>query len=84
LQGPYCAAKAATRGFIDSLRSELMMENGAITLTMLQLPAVNTPQFDWARSRLPRRLDPLPPIYQPEAIARIVYRAARDCQESCV
>lgn len=76
LQGPYCAAKAATRGFLDSLRSELLHDGSRVRLTMVQLPAVNTPQFDWARSRMPRRLEPVPPIFQPEAIARHVYRAA--------
>lgn len=77
-QGPYCAAKAATRGFIDSLRSELMHEGSAVRLTMVHLPAVNTPQFDWARSRLPNRLAPVAPIYQPEAVAQAVVAAAQD------
>ena len=77
LQAPYCAAKAAVRGFVDSLRSELMHEGSAVRLTMVQLPAVNTPQFDWARSRLPRKLEPVPPIYQPEAIAEEIVRASR-------
>ena len=76
LQASYCAAKAAVRGFLDSLRSELLHDGSRIRLTMVQLPAVNTPQFDWARTRMPRRLEPVPPIYQPEAIARHVYRAA--------
>ncbi len=76
LQSSYCAAKAAVRGFLDSLRSELLHDGSRIRLTMVQLPAVNTPQFDWARTRMPRRLEPVPPIYQPEAIARHVYRAA--------
>ncbi len=78
LQASYCAAKAAVRGFVDSLRSELIHDGSRVRLTMVQLPAVNTPQFDWARSRLPRALQPVPPIYQPEAIARHVYRAAQD------
>ena len=77
LQAPYCAAKAATRAFMDSLRSELLNEHSAIRLTMVQLPAVNTPQFDWARSRLPRRLAPLPPIVQPEVIAHIAHIIVR-------
>ena len=76
LQSSYCAAKAAVRGFIDSLRSELLHDGSRVRLTMVQLPAVNTPQFDWARTRMPRRLEPVPPIYQPEAIARHVYQAA--------
>jgi len=78
LQAAYCAAKAAVRGFVDSLRSELLHDGSRVRLTMVQLPAVNTPQFDWARSRLPRTLEPVPPIFQPEAIARHVYRAALD------
>ena len=77
LQAPYCAAKAAVRGFVDSLRSELLHEGSSIKLTMVQLPAVNTPQFDWARSRMPRKLEPVPPIYQPEAIAEEIVRASR-------
>jgi NAD(P)-dependent dehydrogenase (short-subunit alcohol dehydrogenase family) len=76
LQSAYCAAKFAIRGFTDSLRSELLHEGSRVRLSMVQLPAVNTPQFDWARSRLPRRLQPLPPIFQPEAIAEAVRRAA--------
>jgi NAD(P)-dependent dehydrogenase (short-subunit alcohol dehydrogenase family) len=76
LQSAYCAAKFAVRGFTDSLRSELIHDGSAIRLTMVQLPAVNTPQFDWARSRLPRRLQPVPPIYAPEAVAEAVVRAA--------
>ena len=76
LQSAYCAAKAAVRGFTDSLRSELIHAGSAIRLTMVQLPAVNTPQFDWARSRLPRRLQPVPPIHEPAAVAEAIYRAA--------
>ena len=78
LQASYCAAKAAVRGFVDSLRSELLHDGSRVRLTMVQLPAVNTPQFDWARSNMPRKLEPVPPIYQPEAIARHVYRAAHE------
>ncbi|WP_230533084.1 SDR family oxidoreductase [Microvirga roseola] len=76
LQSAYCAAKSAVRGFTDSLRSELIHEGSAIRLTMVQLPAVNTPQFDWARSRLPRKLQPVPPIHQPEPVADAIYQAA--------
>ncbi len=78
LQASYCAAKAAVRGFTDSLRSELLHDRSRVRLTMVQLPAVNTPQFDWARSRLPRKTEPVPPIYQPEIIARHIYQAALD------
>ena len=76
LQAAYCGAKFAVRGFTDALRAELIHENSPIRLTMVQLPAVNTPQFDWARSHLPRRLQPVPPIFQPEAIAAEIVRAA--------
>ncbi|SFM01048.1 hypothetical protein [Methylorubrum salsuginis] len=64
------------RGFLDSLRSGLLHDGSRVRLPMVQLPAVNNPQFDWARSRMPQQLEPVPPIYQPEAIARHVYRAA--------
>jgi NAD(P)-dependent dehydrogenase (short-subunit alcohol dehydrogenase family) len=78
LQSAYCAAKFAVRGFTDSLRSELAHDRSKIRLTMVQLPAVNTPQFDWARSRMARKAEPVPPIFQPEAIAREIVRAARE------
>ncbi len=76
LQSAYCASKAAIRGFTDSLRSELLHDRSRVQLTMLQLPAVNTPQFDVVRSRLPRRPQPVPPIFQPEVIAEAALRAA--------
>ena len=76
LQSAYCGAKFAIRGFTDALRSELKHDKSRIRLTMVQLPAVNTPQFDWARSRLAKRLQPVPPIFQPAAIAREIFRAA--------
>ena len=76
LQSAYCAAKAAARGFTDSLRSELIHDGSPIRLTMVHLPAVNTPQFDWARTRLPRRLQPVPPIHDPEVAAEAIVRAA--------
>ncbi|MGN6590462.1 MAG: SDR family oxidoreductase [Sphingomicrobium sp.] len=78
LQSAYCAAKFAVRGFTDALRSELEHECSAIRLSMVQLPAVNTPQFDWARNLMGRKAQPVAPIFQPEAIAREVVRAARD------
>src|SRR5262249_9180654 len=71
-----CGAKHAIRGFTDSLRSELIHAGSAIQLTMLELPAVNTPQFRWARTHMPRQPRPVPPVVQPEAIAQVVYRAA--------
>ncbi len=76
LQSAYCGAKHAIRGFTDSLRSELLHDNTDIHLTMVQLPAMNTPQFDWVRSRLPREPQPVPPIFQPEVAARSIYWAA--------
>jgi short-subunit dehydrogenase len=78
LQSAYCAAKFAVRGFTDSLRSELQHEGSRIRLTMVQLPAVDTPQFDWARSRLPRELQPVPPIHDPETVAEAIVRAAQN------
>lgn len=78
LQAPYCAAKFATRGFFDSLRSELLHEKSPIRLTEVHLPAVNTPQFDWARNKMARAAQPVPPIHAPEAVARAVFRAAMD------
>ncbi|MYZ50539.1 SDR family oxidoreductase, partial [Propylenella binzhouense] len=77
LQSAYCAAKAAIRGFTDSLRCELLRERSRIRLTMVHLPAVNTPQFDWARSHLPEELRPVGTIHQPEAVAEAILRAAR-------
>jgi short-subunit dehydrogenase len=76
LQSAYCAAKFAVRGFTDSLRSELIDEGSRVRLTMVQLPAVNTPQFDWARSHLRRRPRPVAPVFQPETIAHAIYEAA--------
>jgi NAD(P)-dependent dehydrogenase (short-subunit alcohol dehydrogenase family) len=76
LQSAYCASKAAIRGFTDSLRSELHRKRSGIALTMLQLPAVNTPQFEVVRSRLPDHPQPVPPIYQPEVIAEATVEAA--------
>ncbi len=76
LQAPYCGAKFAIRGFTDSLRSELLHEGLDIHLTMVQMPALNTPQFDWGRNKLPRRPQPVPPIFQPEVAARAIVFAA--------
>src|SRR5215467_5566899 len=78
LQSAYCAAKFAVRAFTDALRSELAHEGSRIRITMVQLPAVNTPQFDWARSRMAERARPLPPVFQPEAVAPEIVRAARE------
>jgi NAD(P)-dependent dehydrogenase (short-subunit alcohol dehydrogenase family) len=76
LQAPYCAAKFAVRGLTDALRSELIHDGIDIHLTMVQLSAHNTPQFDWGRSRMPRQPQPVPPIFQPEVAARGVRFAA--------
>lgn len=76
LQAPYCGAKHAIVGFTDSLRSELIHDRSNIHLTMVHLPAMNTPQFDWCRSKLPRHPQPVPPIYEPEVAARAVVWAA--------
>ena len=76
LQAPYCGAKHAIRGFTDSLRSELIHDESHIHITMVQLPAMNTPQFSWCRTRLPRRPQPVPPIYQPEVAAEAIVWAA--------
>lgn len=78
LQAPYCAAKFATRGFLDALRAELLHDQSPLRLTEIHLPAVNTPQFDWARNKMPHRAQPVPPIHQPQAIARAIHRAALD------
>jgi len=77
LQSAYCAAKSAVVGFTDSLRSELLHDGSNIQLTVVHLPAVNTPQFDWARNKMGRRPQPVPPIFDPERIAEQVVRAAR-------
>jgi len=68
LQSAYCGAKHAIMGFTDSVRCELLHDKSHVKITMLQLPAVNTPQFGWVRSRLPHKAQPVPPIYQPEII----------------
>ena len=77
LQSAYCAAKHAVQGFCDSLRAELLHDGSAITVTMVQLPALNTPQFDWVKSRLPNRAQPVPPVFQPEVAAHAIMRAAQ-------
>jgi len=76
LQSAYCGAKHGVRGFTDALRSELMHDKINVRLTMVQLPALNTPQFDWVKSRLPRKAQPVPPVFQPEVAARAIYRVA--------
>ncbi len=76
LQSAYCASKHAIQGFTESLRSELLHEGSNVKVTMIQMPALNTPQFDWVRSRLPRHPQPMPPIFQPEVAAEAILWAA--------
>lgn len=76
LQSVYCGAKFAIRGFTDALRSELLHDGVDIHLTMVDLPAINTPQFDWAMNLTGRRARPVPPVFQPEVAARAIYFAA--------
>jgi short-subunit dehydrogenase len=76
LQSAYCASKHAIQGFTESLRAELYHDKSNVWVTMVQMPAMNTPQFDWVMSRLPGRAQPVPPIYQPEVAADAVYWAA--------
>jgi NAD(P)-dependent dehydrogenase (short-subunit alcohol dehydrogenase family) len=76
LQSAYCGAKHAIQGFHDSLRCELLHEKTKVAVTMVQMPAVNTPQFSWVLSRMPNKAQPVPPIYQPEVAARAVVYAA--------
>jgi short-subunit dehydrogenase len=76
LQSAYCAAKHAVAGFTDSLRCELIHDHSKIRLTMVQMPALNTPQFGWVKSRLQHKAQPVPPIFQPEVGARAIYWAS--------
>src|SRR5437868_12832805 len=76
LQAAYCAAKHAVLGFFASLRTELLHDGSNVKTTMVQMPALNTQQFDWVKSRLPHKVQPVPPIYQPEVAGRAIYYAA--------
>jgi NAD(P)-dependent dehydrogenase (short-subunit alcohol dehydrogenase family) len=76
LQAPYCAAKHAVQGFCDSLRAELLHDRSAVRLSMVQLPAMNTPQFEWMKSRMSHRGQPVPPIFEPEVAADAIVWAA--------
>ena len=76
LQSAYCGAKHAVNGFTESVRTELMHDRSNVRITVVQMPAVNTPQFSWVLSRLPRNPQPVPPIYQPEVAAEGVILAA--------
>jgi short-subunit dehydrogenase len=78
LQAAYCASKHAIQGFMDSLRAELIHEQSRVVVTMVQMPALNTPQFDWCKSKLPNQAQPVPPIYQPEIAAEAIVFASRN------
>jgi len=76
LQSAYCASKAAIRGFTDSLRSELIHDKSHIHITMVQMPGLNTPQFEWGRAKMPERARPVAPVYQPEVAAEAIVWSA--------
>ena len=76
LQAAYCASKHACLGFFSALRTELLHDRSHVRTVMVQMPALNTPQFGWCRSKLPRKAQPVPPIFQPEVAARAIYYAA--------
>ena len=76
LQSAYCGAKHAIQGFTESVRCELLHDRSKVWITMVQLPALNTPQFSWSRSRMARKAQPVPPIFQPEVAAEAIYFAA--------
>jgi NAD(P)-dependent dehydrogenase (short-subunit alcohol dehydrogenase family) len=80
LQAAYCGAKHAIQGFVDSLRCELLHDGVNVRVTMVQMPALNTPQFRWVKSRLPHKAQPVPPIFQPEVAAEAIYWAAHHDQ----
>ena len=76
MQSAYCAAKHAIQGLTESIRCELIHDGSNVKITMVQMPALNTPQFTWSKSRMPRRPQPVPPIYQPEVAADAIVWAA--------
>jgi len=78
LQAAYCAAKHAIQGFCDSLRCELIHDKSCVRVTMIEMPALNTPQFGWVKSRLPRKAQPVPPIFQPEVAAKAILFASHN------
>ncbi|HEX5450123.1 MAG TPA: SDR family oxidoreductase [Gaiellaceae bacterium] len=81
LQGAYCGSKHALQGFLESLRTELEHEGSKVRVTMVQLPALNTPQFTWSRAKMPRKPQPVPPIFQPEVAAEAIVWAAQHANE---
>jgi short-subunit dehydrogenase len=84
LQSAYCGAKFGIRGFTDSVRTELLHDRSRVWITMVQLPALNTPQFSWCRTKLPKHPQPVPPIYQPEVAGEAVYWAAQNRRREVV
>jgi hypothetical protein len=82
LQSAYCGAKHAIEGFSDSLRCELIHDGSRVHVTEVHLPAMNTPQFGWVKSRLPRKPQPVPPIYEPDVAARAIYWAAHNTRRA--
>ncbi len=78
LQSPYCASKFACRGFFESVRAELLHEKSNVRLSMVHMPALNTPQFDWCMTKMSHRAMPVPPIYQPEVGAKFIVETAFD------
>ncbi len=84
LQAAYCSSKFACRGFFESARAELLHEGSNVRLSMVHLPAVNTPQFNWCRTAMRRHPQPVPPIYQPEVAAKHIVRCALDGRRSKV
>lgn len=78
LQSAYCASKHAIQGFMDSLRCELLHDGSHVTVCMVQMPAMNTPQFSWVKTRLPNKAQPVPPIYQPEVAASAILYASHN------
>jgi len=84
LQAAYCSSKFACRGFFESVRAELLHEGSNVRIAMVHLPAVNTPQFDWCKTTLPKHPQPVPPIYQPEVPARAIVAAVQTGKRSTV
>ncbi len=82
LQAAYCGAKFAVRGFTESVRAELLEEGSQVTISLVHLPAVNTPQFSWCESKMPKEPMPVPPIYEPEVPARAILAVAADGRRS--
>ena len=84
LQAAYCGSKHAIRGFLESLRTELLHDGSKVRVTMVELPAHNTPQFRWSRAKMPRAPQPVPPIFQPEVAAEAIFYAAQSSRRELV